>query len=385
MNFSFTEDQIRLKESVIDFAKNNLPQSYIIQDHNCMFSMDDWKKCADFGIQSMSVSHTYGNGKFKSDIDLLAATIAMEGLGYGCPDNGLLLALNAQMWTVQLPIEYFGTKEQKIEYLKPLTLGDSIACHALTEENAGSDVFSMQTTATKVEGGYMLNGKKCMISLAPVADFALVFANSNPKIGKWGVTAFLVKKGTKGFSISENKTKMGMRTVPFGELMFKNCFVPDKDRLGKEGAGWSITNHSLENDRCSVFAAKLGAMERQLEKSIEYVKTRKQFGKKISEFQSVSNRIAEMKLRLETSKLLLYKTAWLKNQGKSAMLEAAMLKLQVSENFVSSSLDTIRNHGAIGYLTENEIERDLRDSVGGLIYAGTSDIQKNIIAKLLGL
>ena len=126
-------------------------------------------------------------------------------------------------------------------------------------------------------------------------------------------------------------------------------------------------------------------MERQLEKSIEYVKTRKQFGKRISEFQSVSNRIAEMKLRLETSKLLLYKTAWLKNQGESAMLEAAMLKLQVSENFVSSSLDTIRNHGAIGYLTENEIERDLRDSVGGLIYAGTSDIQKNIIAKLLGL
>jgi alkylation response protein AidB-like acyl-CoA dehydrogenase len=204
-------------------------------------------------------------------------------------------------------------------------------------------------------------------------------------MGKWGVTAFLVKKGTKGFSCSENKTKMGMRTVPFGELIFKDCFIPDKDRLGKEGAGWSITNHTLENDRCSVFAGKLGAMERQLEKSVAYVKTRKQFGKKISEFQSVSNRIAEMKLRLETSKLLLYKTAWLKNQGKSAMLEAAMLKLLVSENFVSSSLDTIRNHGATGYLTENEIERDLRDSVGGLIYAGTSDIQRNIIAKFLGL
>ena len=235
MNFSFTEDQIKLKESVIDFAKNNLPQSYISQDHNCMFSRDDWKKCANFGIQSMSVSQRYGNGKFKSDIDLLTATIAMEGLGYGCPDNGLLLALNAQMWTVQLPIEYFGTEEQKLEYLKPLTQGDSIACHALTEANAGSDVFSMQTTAKKVEGGYMLNGKKCMISLAPIADFALVFANSNPKMGKWGVTAFLVKKGTKGFSSSENKEKMGMRTVPFGELIFEDCFVPDSNRLEKRG------------------------------------------------------------------------------------------------------------------------------------------------------
>jgi len=148
---------------------------------------------------------------------------------------------------------------------------------------------------------------------------------------------------------------------------------------------FSITNHSLEHDRCSILASQLGAMERQLEETIDFVKNRKQFGQSIGKFQSVSNRVANMKLRLETSRLLLYKVAWLKSQGKSAMMEAALLKLQLSESFVASSLDAIRNHGGSGYLTQNEIERDLRDAVGGVIYAGTSDIQRNIITELMGL
>lgn len=383
MNFSYTEEQLQLKEDCINFAKAELNSPVFENDKKCKFSKDNWNKCADFGIQSMAVPSMYGNNK--SEQDLVSATLAMEGLGYGCRDNGLPFALSAQMWTVQLPIAQFGTEAQKEKYLPELASGKSIACHALTEPEAGSDVFSMQTTATKVEGGYILNGSKCLISLAPVANLALVFATINPKLGKWGVTAFLIETGTKGFSVSENKEKMGLRTVPIGSLFFEDCFVPEVNRLGKEGAGWSITNHSLEHDRCSILASQLGAMEYQLEQSIEFVKKRKQFGKSVAEFQSVSNRIANMKLRLETSRLLLYKVAWIKSEGKSAMLESALLKLQLSESFVTSSIDAIRNHGGYGYLSENEVERDLRDAVGGVIYAGTSDIQRNIIAKLLGL
>ena len=383
MNFSFTTDQQQLKSDFRNFAEKELNTSIFESDKNLSFSREDWQKCADFGVLGIAVSATYGGRQKK--LDLLSATLAMEGLGYSCRDNGLPFAMSAQMWTVQLPIEQFGTDEQKQRFLPDMVSGKKMACHALTEPNAGSDVFSMQTSATKVEGGYILNGEKCLITLAPVADLALVFAVTNSKLGKWGISAFIVEAGTLGFSVSTNKEKMGLRTVPIGNLYFKDCFVPEENRLGKEGAGWSITNHSLEHDRCSILASQLGAMEYQLEQSISFVKKRKQFGKSVGEFQSVSNRIAEMKLRLETSRLLLYNVAWIKDQGKPAMLESALLKLQLSESYVASSLDTIRNHGGYGYLSENEVERDLRDAIGGVIYAGTSDIQKNIIAKLLGL
>ncbi|WJJ95633.1 acyl-CoA dehydrogenase family protein [Algibacter luteus] len=383
MDFSLTKVQKQLKSDFSEFAKKVLNTSIYERDKDLSFSKEDWQKCADFGVLGISVSPEYGGYKIK--LDLLSATLAMEGLGYGCRDNGLPFALSAQMWTVQLPIEQFGTDEQKQRFLPPLISGKKIACHALTEPNAGSDVFSMQTSATKVDGGYILNGEKCLITLAPVADLALIFAKTNSKLGKWGISAFIVETNTMGFTVSSNKEKMGLRTVPIGSLYFKDCFVPEKNRLGKEGAGWSITNHSLEYDRCSILASQLGAMEYQLEQSIAYVKERKQFGKSVGEFQSVSNRIADMKLRLETSRLLLYNVAWIKDQGRPAMLESSLLKLQLSESYVLSSLDTIRNHGGYGYLSENEVERDLRDAVGGVIYAGTSDIQRNIISKLLGL
>ena len=383
MNFSFTKEQLQLKADFSNFAEKNLNRSVFEKDKALAFSREDWQKCADFGVLGIAVPPNYGGPKDK--LDLVSATLAMEGLGYSCRDNGLPFAMSAQMWTVQLPINQFGTEKQKQKYLPELASGKKIACHALTEPQAGSDVFSMQTSATKVEGGYILNGEKCLITLAPVADLALIFAVTNFKLGRWGISAFIVETGTLGFSISRNKEKMGLRTVPIGSLYFKDCFVPEENRLGKEGAGWSITNHSLEHDRCSILASQLGAMEYQLEQSIAYVKKRKQFGKSVGEFQSVSNRIADMKLRLETSRLLLYNVAWIKDQDKPAMLESALLKLHLSESYVASSLDTIRNHGGYGYLSENEVERDLRDAVGGIIYAGTSDIQKNIIAKLLGL
>ena len=381
MDFSWTKEQSDYKQQIIEFAENQLNDNLIERDKEAVFSRKNWKKCADFGIQGLATPKDFG-GTF-DEVDILTATLAMEGLGKGCRDNGLAFALNAQMWTVQLPIFEFGNDAQRKKYLSPMTSGEWIGCHGLTEPEAGSDVFSMKTTAEKVEGGYILNGSKRLITFAPEADIALVFANVNPKIGKWGVTGFIVEKGTKGFTQGSNQPKMGLRTVPIGDLHFDNCFVPDENRLGKEGAGWSITTHSLEYDRCSILASQLGAMERQLENTIEFVKNRKQFNQPISEFQSVSNRVADMKLRLETSRLLLYKVAWLKSQGKSAMLEAALLKLQLSESFVSSSLDDIRNHGGIGFLTETEIERNLRDAIGGVLYAGTSDIQKKIIAQLI--
>lgn len=380
MDFSWSETYLHYQKKVVDFA-STLNEGILERDSTGTFSKESWKSCASFGIQSIAVPKKYGGEE--EEIDISKGVLAMEAFGRGCKDNGLALALNAQMWTVQVPIADFGTEKQCEKYLSKMATGESIGAHALTEPNAGSDIYSLQTRATKTDEGYVIDGEKHLISLAPEADFFLLFANVNPEKGKWGISAFLIDKGTPGLTIGKAQSKMGMRTVPIGKLSFSDCIIPHDNLLGSEGAGFSIMNHSLEYDRCCILASQLGAMQRQLEETLKYTKERKQFGKKIKNFQSVSNRLADMRLRIETSRLLLYKVAWLKKNGKPAMMEAAMLKLHLAENFVASSLDAIRCTGGIGYLTEYEVERDMRDSIGGLLYAGTSDIQRNIIAQLL--
>ncbi|MGK7872117.1 MAG: acyl-CoA dehydrogenase family protein [Xenococcaceae cyanobacterium] len=382
MNFAWSDEQLAFKDRVIQFAQQALNEDVVKRDKEGVFLRENWQKCADFGIQGLCIPEEYSGSR---EIEIMTAMLAMEGMGYGCRDNGLTFALNAQMWTVQLPILHFGTEKQKQRFLPPLCSGKWIGVHAITEPESGSDVFSMGTVAEKRSNGYVLNGKKKFVTCAPIADLALVFATIDPALGKWGVTAFIVEKGTPGFTASEVRDKMGLRTAPIGELILDNCFVPAENRIGPEGAGFSISNNSLEYERCCILGSQLGAMEHQLETAIAYAQSRHQFGQPIGKFQSVSNRIADMKLRLETARLLLYKIAWLKKVGKPAMMEAALLKLYLSECFVASGLDAIRIHGGNGYMTDFGIERDLRDAIGGILYAGTSDIQRNIIARLLGL
>lgn len=382
MDFSWSDEQQAVKTGVVDFARQHLNEGIVERERQGVFARELWDCCAGFGIQGMSVPSTYNKGR---DTDFMTAMLAMEGMGYGCRDNGLTFALNAQMWTVQLPILHFGTDQQKQRYLPGMCSGQLIGAHAVTEPDSGSDAFSMKMTATRQAGGYLLNGTKCFVSLAPVADVALVFATIDPTLGKWGISAFLVDRNTPGFHAAPVREKMGLRTVPMGDLVFKDCLVPEENRLGAEGAGVGMSTSSLEWERCCILASQLGAMERQLEEAVSYARERRQFGNTIGRFQSVSNRIVDMKLRLETSRLLLYKTAWLKMNDLPATTETALLKLHLGECFVESSLDAIKIHGARGYVSEYGIERDLRDAVGGTIYAGTSDIQRNIVAGLLGL
>lgn len=382
MDFAWTDEQLARREGAVAFARGELGgEDLEARDREASFSRELWERCARFGIQGLSVPEEYGGAQ----VDLLTAMLVMEGLGYGCADNGLTFALNAQLWTVQAPIVRFGTEDQKRRYLPDLCAGRTLGAHALTEPAAGSDAFSLEMSAERRDGEYVLNGVKRLITLGPVADLALIFARTDPDAGKWGISAFLVQSDTPGFRRGQARDKMGLRTVPLGDLILEDCIVPETARLGPEGAGMSISNHSLEIERCCILASQLGAMERQLEASVEYARSREQFGRPIGDFQSVSNRIADMKLRLETARLLLHKVAWLVESDRPAAMEAALLKLHLSECFVASGLDAIRIHGGSGYLTETGVERDLRDAIGGVLYAGTSDIQRNIVARLLGL
>ncbi len=381
MDFSWTEEQLNFKNEVVKFAQKELNGGLIERDRQGELSRENWRKCAQFGILGLAIPEEYGG----AGADILTTMLVMEALGYGCRDNGLIFAMNAQMWSVQHPILAFGTEEQKQKYLPGLCSGELIGAHGMSEPDSGSDAYSLRTRAERVENGYVLNGTKTFVSNAPLADMALVFATVDPAKGIGGITAFLVEKNTSGFSMSRDFEKMGLRTAPMSELILQDCFLPVENRLGLEGAGTSIFNSSMEWERSCILGSHVGAMERQLETCIRYARERRQFGQPIGKFQSVANRIADMKVRLETARLILYKVAWLKKMGKSAVMEAALAKLYLSECFVQSSLDAIRTHGGYGYMTEFEVERDLRDSVGGLLYSGTSDIQRTIIARLSGL
>lgn len=381
MDFSLTPEQQQLRDTIIRFARRELVDDVVRRDASGEFSRPLWQKCAELGIQGMPVPEEYGG----SGQDALTVMIALEALGYGCKDNGLLFSLNAQMWSAEIPILRFGREEQKRRFLPGLCNGSLIGVQAMSEPASGSDAFSLRTTAEHKGSVYVLNGSKTFITNAPVADVFVVFARTDPASGFAGVSAFLVECDAPGLSVSPAMHKMGLRTSPMSEVVFENCEVPADDLLGPPGAGLAIFNHSMDWERSCILACAVGTMQRQVERCISYAKERVQFGQPIGKFQAVSHRIVEMQVRLETARLLLYRVGWLKANGKPTIAEAAMAKLYLSESFVRSSLDAVQIFGGYGYMAEYELEREVRDAVGSRLYSGTSDIQRNIIAGRLGL
>jgi alkylation response protein AidB-like acyl-CoA dehydrogenase len=381
LDFSLSVEQRELKAAAVAFARRELDKDLVEREAAGEFSPQAWRACAKFGVQGLPVPVALGGG----GADILTTVLVLEALGYGCHDNGLLFSLNAQMWSLELPLVRFGTPAQQQAFLPGLIGGDLIGVHAMTEPGSGSDAFAMRTRAERRGDEYVLNGTKLYITNAPVADVVLVFARDPGKPKLAGVSAFLVEKGTPGFTVTRGLDKMGLRTSPMGEIVLDDCRVPAGNRLGGEGAGMAVFNSSMAWERSCILASALGAMQRQLEACTEHARTRQQFGQPIGKFQAVAGKVADMYLRLEAARLLVYQAAWLAQQGKPAMAEAAAAKLFASEAWIATSLDAIQVHGAYGYMTESGIERDLRDAVAGTIYSGTSEIQRVILARMLGL
>jgi alkylation response protein AidB-like acyl-CoA dehydrogenase len=381
VDFSWSPQQLELRDATIAFARSSLDDDLIGRDRAGAFSSEFWRLCAEFGIQGLPFASEYGG----SGQDVLTTVLAMEGLGFGCKDGGLLFGLNAQMWSVQMPINRYGSEEQKRRYLTALCSGEMIGAHGMSEPDSGSDAFGLRTTAERKGDHYVLNGTKTFVSGATIANVFLVFATVDRSKGVLGITGFLVDRDTPGFKVGKKIEKMGLTTSPMAELVFDDCAIPVTNRLGREGRGATIFNDSMEWERACIMAPCLGAMDRQIATCVKYARTRHQFGHPISDFQSVSNRLAAMKLRLETARLILYRAAWTKEQGGPAGVEASMAKLYLGEAWIQSCLDAVQIHGGYGYTTEYEAERDLRDAVGGTLYSGTSEIQKAIISRGLGL
>jgi alkylation response protein AidB-like acyl-CoA dehydrogenase len=381
MDFGWTTEQLALRASVVEFAEKALNRGVSDREPDASFPRVLWQRCAEFGIQGLTVPSEFGGGGY----DVMTAVLVMETLGCAYWDQGLLFSLHAHMWAVETPILRFGTDAQKAKYLPGLCDGTLVGAHAMSEPDSGSDAFSLRTKADRRGDRYVLNGSKTFVTNAPVADVFVVFATVDRGKGLWGITAFLVERGAKGLTVGKKLDKMGLVTSPIAEIYLEDCEVPGENRLGREGQGAAIFNHSMAWERSCILASTVGAMERQLNTCVCYASTRRQFGRAIGDFQLVSAKVADMKVRLETSRLLLYRAAWVQATGGNKPLDSAMAKLYISEAAVQSALDAIQLHGGYGYMRDYEVERGLRDSIGATLYSGTSEIQRLVIARSLGL
>jgi butyryl-CoA dehydrogenase len=380
MEFSFTEEQLMFKQQVIRFARNEIVPRCQEHDLRGEFDFESFRKLGDFGILGL---HFPGELE-GSDADVLTTVLAGEALGEAGVDGGLTLAYGAHTFLCADTIFTHGSEVQKKKYIPKLASGEWIGCMGLTEPNAGSDVASITTRAERNGDGYILNGNKMFITNGPIADVAVVYAKTGKDLKHAGVSAFVVEKGTPGFSAGKNLIKMGVRSSHTSELIFEDCEIPAENLIGQEGAGFLMAMQTVEWDRSALLAPFIGGMTYVLEKCLNYARERYQFGRPIGQFQAIKHKLADIKIFIEAARSLCYRIAWCKDQGRPLnFLEAAVAKLFVGDWSLGPANDAVVLHGGYGYCHEYEVERYFRDSRLAPIGGGTSEIQKRVIAKLL--
>jgi alkylation response protein AidB-like acyl-CoA dehydrogenase len=341
-----------------------------------------WQACAGIGLTGLNIDGSYqGQGLNSSQ-----TAQCMETFGRYCDDMGLVYSIATHLFAGVSAITKFASPELKNDLLPALAAGKLIAANCMTEPMAGSDAFAMQTTATKEQEYYILNGNKGFVSNGPIADTFVVYASTNLKYGYMGVSAFLVQRGTPGFVIEQQAYQLtGLQSSAVSSVSFNHCKIPAANRLGKEGAGASIFNHTMLWERSCLFAGFLGQLQRQLQQCIEHANQRQQFGKPIAKNQAISHRIVDMSMRLEAARCLVYKACADIDNGEEATKSVAFAKIATSEAAVQSGLDAIQIFGAKGYKISEGIDTYLKDALGSRIYSGSNEIQKNLIAIKLGL
>lgn len=380
MEFDLTDEQIMFKEQVIKFARKEIHPRVLEHDLKCEFDRQSWKKLGDFGILGLHFPSKYGG----SDADVLTTVVANEALGEGGVDAGLLLSYGAHTFLCGDNILVHGTEEQREKYLPKLASGEWIGCMGLTEPNAGSDVVSMTTIANKKDGKYILNGAKIFITNGKIADVAVVFAKTDTSAGHSGISAFIIDKGTPGFSVGQSFHKMGMHSSYTSELIFEDCEIPESSLLGTEGMGFFMAMQTVEWDRSALLAPSIGVFQNVLNRCVRFSQERHQFGRPIADFQATRHKLADMKIYLEATRSLIYRIAWCKDQKRPVNhLEAAVAKLFLGERSLKATDDAVTLHGGYGYCHEYEVERVFRDARLAAIGGGTNEIQKLIISRMM--
>ncbi|MEW6138305.1 MAG: acyl-CoA dehydrogenase family protein [Thermodesulfobacteriota bacterium] len=380
MDFALTEEQLMFKEQVLKFARKEIAPR--VQEYELKGELDweSWRKLGEFGILGLHFPEELGG----SGADVVTSVLAAEALGEAGVDGGLTLSYGAHTYLCADTIFSHGTEEQKRTYIPKLASGEWVGCMGLTEPGAGSDVASLRTKVEKKGDTWVLNGSKMFITNGAIADVAVIYAKTDPSAGHAGMSAFIVEKGTPGFSVSRSLKKMGVRTSPTSELIFDECVIPETNLLGQEGNGFLMAMRTVEWDRSTLLAPFLGAMSYLIQKCSKYALERVQFGKPIAHFQAVKHRLADIKIFLEAARSLVYRIAWCKDQGKPLNhLEAAVAKLFIGDWSLGPTNDAMLIMGGYGYCHEYDVERVFRDSRLAPIGGGTSDIQKILISRLM--
>lgn len=361
-----------------EFALNEVKPLAKEIDEEERFPIETVRKMAECGLMGINVPAAYGG----ANGDMFMYISAVEELSKVCGTTGVVLSAHTSLCIT--PILEFGTEDQKQRYIPRLASGEFIGAFGLTEPNAGTDASYQQTTATKVEGGYILNGTKIFITNAGYANVYVIFAMTDKSLGTKGITGFIVESTFDGFRVGKKEEKMGIRGSSTCELIFTNCFVPEANVLGKIGEGFKIAMKTLDGGRIGIAAQALGIAEGALEETIAYVKERKQFGRSISAFQHTQFTLADLKTKVEAAKLLVYQAAEKKqNKAKDLSVAAAMAKLFAAEVAMEVTTKCVQLHGGYGYTREYPVERMMRDAKITEIYEGTSEVQRMVISGAL--
>lgn len=379
MDFDLSESQRRRYAEVVTAVRGLL--GIDAEGRRGPFSRTEWTKAAHLGLTGTCLPTECGGG----GLGALDTALDLEALTEGGAHTGLAFAIGAHLLGCAVPLRDFGTGKARAELLAGMADGQLVAANAMTEDDAGSDVAALSTTIVRDGDDYVLDGVKSYVSNAPTADVFVVYGTSDPAAGFLGQTALAVPRWSRGISVGEPLDKMGLHACPAGRVEFSGCRVPAHYRLGDEGQGNAVFQHSMAWERSCLFAIYLGQMRRQLRQCVAHAKERRQFGRRIAAFQAVSHRIARMTQRLESARLLLHRACWLLDQGRTDPTATSMAKLAVSEATVANSLDAVQIFGGVGYLAAVGVEAQLRDSVPSVIFSGTNDIQREIVASQAGL
>lgn len=375
MDFQLSEEHLMIRETARNFAQNILKKGVIERDRDMIHPTEEVKQMGELGFMGMMVSPEWGGG----GMDALSYVIAMEELSKIDASASVIMSVNNSLYCWGL--EAFGTDEQKEKYLKPVASGQVSGAFCLSEPEAGSDATSQRTTAEDKGDYYLLNGTKNWITNGGKAQYYLVIAQTHPELGHKGINVLIVEKGMPGFEVGAKEDKLGIRASDTHSLLFTDVKVPKANRIGEDGFGFKFAMKTLDGGRIGIAAQALGIAAGAYELAVQYSKERKAFGKEISQHQAIQFKLADMATQIEAARLLVYRSAWMKDQGLDYGTASAMAKMYAADVAMKVTVEAVQVHGGYGYVKEYHVERLMRDAKITQIYEGTNEIQRIVIGR----